>query len=281
MKKRSISVMAGILILSGILAPALSSGQNPKAVIEKYLTGLPSGKPENNISKYRMTAIYINRDLYGKFMNKTQVTGEYTRGFEDHHMQWNNVFIASSNSFSDPFPEGVKQEYMENMKYFPTDNMMKADAYKNFPSNPENIFARNLIWDMMSFEIYSWNFYDSLKLNKHYIINQIKGEFDMAEIGKYNHNKNLVCWKGISEINGELCTIIDFNAIDNIVELTMDQINSKGTEQYWGTVWLSMKTKNIKQAFMYSGTIQEIEVKGMNNKFLVKTIRELYLEKIQ
>ena len=42
-----------------------------------------------------------------------------------------------------------------------------------------------------------------------------------------------------------------------------------------------MKTKIIEQAIMYSGTIQEIEVKGMNNKFLVKTIRELYLEKIQ
>jgi hypothetical protein len=281
MKSRSILAMAGILILSGILAPALSLGQNPKALIKKYLTELPSGKPENSISKYRMTAVYTNRDLYGKFTNKVQVTGEYTRGFEDQHMQWNNVFIANSNSFSDPFPEGVKQEYMENMKYFPADNMLKADAFKNFPSNPENVFARNLIWDMMSFEVYSWNFYDSLKLNKPYIINQINGEFDMAEIGKYNHNRILVCWKGISEINGELCTIIDFNAIDNIIELTMDQINSKGTEQYWGTVWLSMKTKTIKQAFMYSGTIQEIEVKGMNNKFLVKTIRELYLEKIQ
>jgi hypothetical protein len=281
MKRRTISAKAVILILSGILVPAISFGQSTKAVIEKYLTELPSGKPENIMSKYRMTAVYTNRDLYGKFMNKTQVTGDYTRGFEDGHLQWNNVFIATSNSLSDPFPEGSKQEYMENMKYFPKDNMLKAEAFKNFPSNPENILARNLIWDMMTFEVYSWNFCDSLKLNKPYVINQINGEFDMAEIGRYNHNRILVCWKGISQINGELCAIIDFNAIDNIVELAMDQINSKGTEQYWGTVWLSMKTKNIKQAYMYSGTMQEIEVKNMNNKFLLKTIRELYLEKIQ
>jgi hypothetical protein len=31
---------------------------------------------------------------------------------------------------------------------------------------------------------------------------------------------------------------------------------------------------------MYGGTIQEIEVTGMENKFLAKTIRELWVDKI-
>jgi len=31
---------------------------------------------------------------------------------------------------------------------------------------------------------------------------------------------------------------------------------------------------------MYSGTIQEIIITGMENKFLVKTIRELWVDKI-
>jgi hypothetical protein len=281
MKNKLFPVLAGALFLSGMLIPAVCYGQDKEAVIKSYLTSLPAGKPENVLSKYIMTAVYTNRDLYGKFMNKLRITGDYSRGFEDGHMMWNNVFISNSASFSDPFPEGVKQEYIENFKYYPDDNMLSAGAFKNFPANPENIFARNMIWDMMTFEVHSWNFYDSLKLNIPYVISQINGEFDMAEIGKYNHNRILICWKGISEINGELCSVIDFNAIDNIIELTMDQINSKGTEQYWGTVWLSMKTKNIEQAIMYSGTIQEVEVKGMNNKILIKTIRELSLEKIR
>jgi hypothetical protein len=37
----------------------------------------------------------------------------------------------------------------------------------------------------------------------------------------------------------------------------------------------------IESAAMYGGTIQEIEVPGVPNKFLVKTIRELWVEKIQ
>lgn len=61
----------------------------------------------------------------------------------------------------------------------------------------------------------------------------------------------------------------------------MAQIKSKGTEQYWGTVLVSLKTKNIEHSVMYSGTMQEIEVTGMKDKFLVKTIRELEVEKIQ
>jgi hypothetical protein len=55
----------------------------------------------------------------------------------------------------------------------------------------------------------------------------------------------------------------------------------QGTEQYWGSVLLSLKTKNIEKAEMYSGTVQEIEVKGMKDKFLMKTIRELTIDKIQ
>ena len=170
---------------------------------------------------------------------------------------------------------------MENFKYVPSVKMVQAEAFKDFPAALDNIYARNLIWDMMSFEIFSWNYYDSLKLNKPFIIPDIKGQFDMAEIGKYSHNKIILCWNGITEKNDELCAVIDFNAIDNKLEMSMDQIKSKGTEQYWGTTFVSLKTKKIEQAIMYSGTIQEIEVKGMKDKFLVKTIRELEVNKIQ
>jgi hypothetical protein len=281
MKNKLFPVVAGVMILSGTLWPALSYGQNQKAVTKKYLTSLPAGKPDNIVSKYRMTAVYINRDLYGNFTGKMKVTGDYTRGLENGFVTWNNIYIAASDNFSEQFPEGKKQEYMENIKYVPSAKMVQEDAFKNFPSSPENIYARNLIWDMMSFEIFAWNYYDSLKLNQPYIIPDINGQFDMADIGKYYHNKIILCWKGISEIKGELCTVIEFNAIDNKIELSMDMIKSKGTEQYWGTILISMKTKNIEHGVMYSGTIQEVEVKGLKDKFLIKTIRELEVDKIQ
>ncbi|HUU99871.1 MAG TPA: hypothetical protein VMW32_02805 [Bacteroidales bacterium] len=283
MKKRLFPFIAGALIFSGSLFPAACYGQSQKAVINKYLTELPHGEisVDGKVQKYKMTAVYTNMDLYGNFTGKTKVTGDYTRGLPGDSVTWNNIYISGSNNFSEPFPAGKNQEYMENMKYIPSAKMVQEEAFKNFPSTIENIFARNLIWDMMSFEIFAWDYYDSLKLNDPYIIPDINGQFDMADIGKYSHNKIMLCWKGISEVNDELCAVVDFTAIDNKIELNMDQINTRGTEQYWGTILVSLKTKNIEQAVMYGGAIQEVEVNGMKDKFLIKTIRELEVNKIQ
>jgi len=281
MKKKLNSGFAGLLISVLIILPSLAKGQGEKAVARKYLSELPKVQMSKTLQKYRMTAVYTNRDLYGKFTGKTRVSGDYTRGLPGDSSMWNNVYISSSNNFSDPFPVGTKQEYMENFRYIPSEKMMEEKAFKSFPKSIENIFARNLIWDMMSADIFAWNYYDSLKLNVPYIIPDIKGEFNMADIGNYSHNKIVLCWKGITEINGQLCALIDFDAIDNKLEISMDMIKTKGTEQYWGSIQVSLKTKNIEHAEMFSGTIQEIEVKGMKDKFLMKTIRELEIKKIQ
>ena len=36
-----------------------------------------------SLQKYRMTAVYTNRDLYGNFTGKTKITGDYTMGLEN------------------------------------------------------------------------------------------------------------------------------------------------------------------------------------------------------
>ena len=179
------------------------------------------------------------------------------------------------------FPEGTKQQYIEDFRYVPSPKMLQPSAFKDFPSDPDAVYSRNLIWDMMGIENFAWDFSDSLRLNKIYRITGPANEFNMADIGSYSHAEIQICWTGISEVNGVLCSIIEFRAIDNKIELNMDALKTKGTEQYWGTVWLSLADRLIEHAEMYGGTIQEIEITGMDNKFLVKTIRELWVDKIQ
>ena len=159
--------------------------------------------------------------------------------------------------------------------------MLQPSKFKDFPPNTETVYARNLIWDMMGIENFAWDFNDSLKLNKIYRITGPGNEFTMADIGSYSHAEIQLCWTGISEVKGVMCAIIEFRAIDNKIELKMDALKTKGTEQYWGTVWVSLTDKLIEHAEMYGGTIQEIEIAGMDNKFLVKTIRELWVDKIE
>jgi len=280
MKKQFYSVYAGLVLGLLIILSTVGNGQSNKAVEKKYFKKLPELQKSKSVQKYKMTAVYTNRDLYGKFTEKTMVSGDYTCGLPGDSSMWNNVYISTSDNFSNPFPAGRKQEYMENFRYIPSDKMMSEKAFKGFPKTVDNIFARNLIWDMMSADIFAWNYYDSLKLNVPYIIPDIKGEFNMADIGNYSHNKIMLTWKGITVSKGQLCAVIDFNAIDNKIELTMDLIKSKGAEQYWGSILISLKARTIEQAVMYSGTIQEIEVKGIKDKILMKTIRELNIDKI-
>jgi hypothetical protein len=281
MRKNWKSGFAGILVTLLVFTTSVSKGQSEKTFIKKYLTDLPHFPVNQELQKYRMTAIYTNRDLYGTFTGKTKISGDYTRGLENNQVRWNNVLIAGSNSIADAFPEGVKQEYIENMVYVPSAEMLKEEAFKNFPASPENVFARNLIWDMMMIEDFAWNYSDSLKLNCKLVLKDIHGEFDMADIGTYNQASIELCWTGISEFNNELCAVIEYRALDNIIKISMDQINTKGTEQYWGTTWVSLKTGQIEYAEVYGGTIQEIAVKGLSEKFLIKTIRVLWVEKVQ
>jgi hypothetical protein len=282
MKKKLNSGCAGILISLLLIIPSIANGQSERAVVKKYLTELPKVKMGKSLQKYRMTAVYTNRDLYGNFTGKLKIYGDYTKGLPGDSAACNNVYIAHSSKEDQPFEGEIKQDYMENFRYVPSGKMVEEkEAFKDFPSSLETVYAKNLVWDMLSFEIFAWNYYDSLKLNKTYIVPDIKGQVDIAGVGKYSHKRILVTWKGISEINGELCAIIDFDAIDNKIEFSMNQIKTKGTEQYWGTVMVSMNTKNIESAEMFSGTIQEIEVTGMKDKILVKTIRELEVTRIQ
>jgi hypothetical protein len=275
------SFIRGILVVTVIMVPGFLNGQNQKTTIKKYLTELPSSAVKTSLQKYRMTAVYTNRDLYGNFTGKTKVSGDYTWGMENGQVKWNNVRIAGSDNYSEPFQEGKKQEYMENMTYVPSSDMLKEDAFKNFPASAENVLARNLIWDMSTIEEFAWKYPDSLILNRKYSLKEGIGEFDMGNIGTYNHNDIQVCWTGISAIGGRLCAVIEYRAVDNIISLTMEQMNTKGTEQYWGTTWIDLETRQIEYAEMYGGTIQEIEVRGFKDKFLVKTIRELWVERIQ
>jgi hypothetical protein len=280
MEKKFISTI--ILSIALINLPVLVRCQS-NAILRHYLERLPKQLKldEKTPQKYLMTAEYFNKDIFGSLTSKVKVTGEYTRGLESGYVSWNNVFITHSKSLSEPNSDGVKQAYMENIKYIPSPKMLEESSFENFPKQLDNMFSRNLIWDMMAIETYAWCYYDSLELNKTYIVPNIHGEFDMANIGTYSHSKIELNWVGISKMNNDLCAIIEYKALDNKLIINTNEMKSKGNELYWGKTWVSLKNKQIEYAEMYSNTIQEMEIQGLPNKILANTLRVLRLKKIQ
>jgi hypothetical protein len=280
MKTKTLTVtvlMASLMIFSGSL---YSQKINR---IKTYLKSLPKNLKleEKTPQKYLMTAEYFNKDIYGNFGSKVKVTGIYTRGLKDKYVRWNNAFISKANNHSGPYLDSVKQDYMEGITYNPLAQVLEESFFESFRKHEDNIYARNLIWDMTAIETFAWNYFDSLQLNQTYLVPEIQGAFDMADIGTYDHTKIELNWIGISMMNNKVCAVIEYKALDNKLELHTENMNSKGSEFYWGKTWISLENKQIEYAEMYSNTIQEMEIKGLPDKIMASTKRILKLERIK
>ncbi|MDD2265015.1 MAG: hypothetical protein WC513_01160 [Bacteroidales bacterium] len=283
MKKNALTIIVtGVCLLTGAclcIHSCSSTGQHAIKV-KNFPDSLPKIELEEKTpQKYLMTAEYFNKDFYGNLFSKVKVTGEYTRGLDSGYVCWNNVYIAQVNIPAESYGEGERQDYMENIRYIPSQDMLEESFFQEF--NTDNVFARNLIWDMKAIEGFAWDYNDSLQLNKTHVVQDVGGSFDMADIGTYAHTKVEVDWIGISMMNGKLCAIIEYRALDNKVELNIDMFKSKGTELYWGKTWVSLENKQIEYVQMYSNTVQEMEIPGMPDKMLTSTKRVLKLERIK
>lgn len=264
---------------------ATASGQND-CKTDQYLESMPSGLElkETTPQKYLMTVVYYNKDIYGKFFSKVQVSGEYTRGFEDGTVKWNNVRIAESNQEDGIFPEGSKQEYMENFRYTPSEDMVNASAFSELPANNPWVFhMKNLVWDMMGFEGFAWGIFDSLKLNQFYSWQSINGKVDLSGEGYFENKDIKILLAGITKLNGEICAVVQFLAMNNPLEITTGLIGMKmtfkGRSHYWGNVLVSLGDKQIEQAIMFEDVVMKINIPGMQDE-ISNTIRELTVEKL-
>ncbi len=269
-----------ILITATILLfTANVFGQKGIKKCEKYLQSIPQGLilKENKPQKMRITTDYYNRDIYGNFFNKVRITGDYTREADSGYVHWNNVREAQSNDLNGAFPEGKPLDYMENFRYKPSDKMMDAVSFKNFPQ--QSIYAKNLIWDMMGTEAFAWLYLDSLKLNQPYSP-ALNGKVELAGNGYFQNNHIKLTWTGISEMNNELCVLIQYLALDNPLDVNMGNIAAKGRSHYWGDIWVSLEDKQIEHAVLYEDVILDMNI-SPTQKQLVDATREIKFEKIQ
>ncbi len=280
MKTKALTIISLTVSLM-IYSSSLYSQKNSMG--KEYQESLPKNlKLEEKMpQKYLMTAEYFNKDIYGNFGSKVKVTGVYTRGLKDRYVRWNNAFISKANNQFGSYLDSVKQDYMEGITYNPLAQVLEESFFESFEKHEDNIYARNLIWDMTTIETFAWNYFDSLQLNQIYLVPEIQGTFDMADIGTYDHAKIELNWIGTSMMNDKLCAIIEYMALDNKLELHTENMNSKGSEFYWGKTWVSLENKQIEYAEMYSNTIQEMEIKDLPDKIIANTKRILKLERIK
>ena len=245
------------------------------------LRKLPALSLEEKIPySYEMTADYYNHDILGTFTGKMQVKGTYTRGLENGKVKWEDVTIAQASGIDQAFPEGTKQGYMENFSYNPSENMIKTDAFKNFPV-ATGVFAKNLVWDVLSFEVFGWVYYDSLQLNIPFTARKMNGKMDLPELGSFENKDIKLTWTGISTMNNKVCAVIEFLAMDNPLDFKTDFIQMKGRSHYWGTLWLSLSDKQIEYGILHEDVNMDMKMPGQEKSQLMNTTRKIEFIKIQ
>ncbi len=249
-------------------------------ILAKYLNGLPKDLKLNEQSpqKYRITADYFNGDIFGNFMNKTRVTGDYTRGFKDGSVKWNKVAIANGSTREGSFENAVSQDYMENFSYVPSDKMLDAASFSSFPAN--SFHSKNLIWDMLAIETFAWIYFDSLELNRTFRPANLPQEIPLAGEGTFTNKDIQLKWAGISQMNGEVCALIEYRTFDNPLVVDTEQIKIKGRSHYWGTILVSLKDKQIEHALMYEDVVMDMKMTGQPAGQLLNTTREIKFEKL-
>lgn len=211
---------------------------------------------------YHFTVDYNTANATGEIIHRQRITGDYTRGLANGEVIWNNVTSAEVNDATAPFPPAQKQDFMEGFRYrSDAAATMSPEFFKSFP--PSAVMERNLAWDTGMFELFGQNYFDKLQLNVplHIISDQ---DVKMPDLGTF-HNHNVVLeYQGRSRRNGQDCAVIAYQAFFNPLDLATGGMTLNGRSDYWGTIWVSLATKQIEYATLYEEVQGQMKLPGQD-----------------
>jgi hypothetical protein len=131
----------------------------------------------------------------------------------------------------------------------------------------------------MGIEAFAWLYFDSLELNQYLEATLINGAVEMDGIGVFENRNIRLKWTGISEMDGEICAVIDYLAMDNPLQVEFGDFKMKGRSHYWGNILVSLEDKQIEHAVMYEDVNMDLKLPGQATSQLLNTTREIIIEK--
>ncbi|MBN2484394.1 MAG: hypothetical protein JXB34_00325 [Bacteroidales bacterium] len=227
----------------------------------EYLNQLPEGLVLDNskIRSYHITTDYLDYDLKGNFLRKTNIAGDYTCGLTDNSVRWNNVFVSSINDLGQPYSK--KQDYLENYTYIPTTEILGKDFFSKMPED-EGMRMKNLFWDMFMLQGIAYWYWDSLKLNHDYYAEGLNTSVNLAGKGTFKNNDFKIKWLGITSINNEIYAIFKYSTMNNKVNVEMENLTMSGRSHYWGEIYVSLEDKHIEYATLTEDVITDLMITG-------------------
>lgn len=220
---------------------------------------------------YRFTVDYHHADLRGAIVRRQRISGEYTRGLAGGEVQWKNVSQSEVEGPEEPFGPAQRRDFMEGLRYRnDLSATLQPDFFKAFPTTA--VFERNLVWDTGMIELFGQGFFEKLKLNEPYHAFAEQG-VKMPGIGTF-HNRDVVLeWVGQSHRNGQDCAVIEYRAFLNPLQVAAGGMSLRARSEYWGLIWVSLKTKQIEYGTLYENVSGEMTLPGQDGPQALSVFR--------
>lgn len=251
---------------------ATLSGLIDRALLAQTWT-LPQGitVKDNGPRTYRFTVEYNTANRTGEIVHRQRLTGEYTRGLAGGEVIWKNVIQAEADGPTGEYGPGQKRDFMEGFRYRnDLAATMQPDFFKTFP--PTAVFERNLVWDTGMMEHFGQEFFGKLKLNEPLHAGASQTE-NMPNVGVFQNRDIVLEWTGRSRRNDQDCAVIQYQAFFNPLEIVNGGMTLKGRSDYWGTIWVSLGTKQIEYGTLYENVMGEMTLPGQSSPLPVSVFR--------
>lgn len=249
--------------------PALTHSAPPSAS-ESWV--LPTGPViDSGPRTYHFSVDYNNAGPNGNIVQRQRVTGDYTRGLANNQVEWHNVTSAMASGATGPFAAPQKAEFMEGFRYTNDPaSTMGPDFFKSFPATA--FMERNLVWDTGMFETFGQRYFDKLHLNQplHVSVDQ---DMKLPGVGTFGNRDVVLEWTGRSRRNGQDCAVIEYQAYFNPVSIDAAGMTMKARSDYWGTLWVSLATRQIEYATLDEEVTGELTLPGQTTAQPLNVLR--------
>ena len=218
---------------------------------------------EVGVRTFRFTVDYQTNNQQGAVVRRQRLSGEYVRGLVGGEVQWKNVRQFDANGANGPFEAAKGRDFMEGFRYKnDLGATMQPEFFKSFPATA--VFERNLVWDTGMIELFGQQYFDKLKLNQpHQAMSE--QSVQLPGLGSFHNRNVLLEWVGMSLRNGQNCALIDYRAFGNPLDISAGGMTLRARSDYWGQIWVSLKSKQIEYATLYENVSGEFKLPGQDS----------------
>lgn len=261
MRTGSMWVLVLVLVL-GLALPASNGAWAQSSAAASWSLPRKMAVSDAGPRAYRFTVTYQTADPRGVIVHRQRISGEYTRGLAGGEVEWKNVAQSEAEGASGPYGAAQRRDFMEGLRYRNDLGVtMQPEFFKAFPATA--VFERNLVWDTGMIELFGQRFFEQLKLNEpyHAFADQT---VKMPDIGTFHNRDVILEWVGRSHRNGQDCAVIDYRAFLNPLQIATGGMTLRARSDYWGQIWVSLKTKQIEYGTLYENVSGEMQLPGQD-----------------